>query len=129
MVLNIRNASRKGIMSHVIKLKNQNGQTCANDPDSVVISRDPKQHRCSQQVFHFVPPFSWRTGKGKLCDGTNTADERNGTNWEKGLARSRSPLDLPFLALFTVHARGAAAAASADGKRQAGRKEGVGRTK
>ena len=65
-------------------------------------------HRIWQQVFHFFLQFSWTTAKGKLCDGTNTADGRNGTNWKREGGRS---LDLPFLALFTVHARGAVAAA------------------
>ena len=93
------------------------------------LPRETKQHvRTDSGNKSFIsspPQFSWTTAKGKLCDGTNTADGRNGTNWKREGGRS---LDLPFLALFTVHARGAVAAAAAAaiaGQEQ----EAVGRTK
>ena len=66
-------------------------------------------HRIWQQVFHFFLQFSWTTAKGKLCDGTNTADGRNGTNWKREGASERdcphwTSLSSPFLR-FTHAAR------------------------
>ena len=92
------------------------------------LPRETKQHvRTDSGNKSFIsspPQFSWTTAKGKLCDGTNTADGRNGTNWKREGAHWTS-LSSPFLR-FTHAARwwrrrGAAIA----GQEQ----EAVGRTK